>query len=354
MALLPILDNNVLKDGSYIHLLPFCKKHCTQEKCARYYQYLKNAPTGAYCCPFGLSSFVYATQSTKIIFSGLRIRGNYDKKKSKVTTTEELIFNPVMSEENCFSIAKEVSESIDEKNKYEQKLEAIRDLLHETRSLNTQVKNTIDQLWEAVPNEEDIEYDALLNALKNAHICSYMISNRFSYFDSVLNPSLSVGTPYQHVIFKKFDKMRKLLKGYMRKNVWISVNAQEQSDYRYRIYPTFEILLFILLENAIKYSPANLPVNVNFVEVGSVLDVTIASTGPYCDENELTHLCQKGYRGENAKAYSKTGQGFGLNFAKKICNMHDIGISFSSIYSHKDHGIKYGTFSVHLHFDNSK
>lgn len=304
--------------------------------------------------PFRIILYVYATQSAKIIFSGLRIRGSYNKKKSKVTTTEKIIFNPVMSEENCFSIAKEASKSIDEKSELEQKLEAIRDLLHETRSLNTQVKNTIDQLWEVNPNEEDIECDVLLNALKNVHICSYMISNRFSYFDSVLNPSLSLGTPYQHVIFKKFDKMRKLLKGYMHKNVWISVNTPNQSDYRYRIYPTFEILLFILLENAIKYSPDGLPVNVNFLEVGSILDVTIASTGPYCNENELTHLCQKGYRGENAKAYSNTGQGFGLNFAKKICDMHSIDISFSSVYSHKDHGIKYGTFSVHLHFDNSK
>lgn len=354
MALLPMLKNDVLEDGSYIHLLPFCEKHCTREKCTHYYQQLQNSPAGVYCCPFGLSSYVYATQGAKTIFSGLRIKGSYDKKKAKITATEQIVFNPIISEDNCFAIAREASKNIDEKNELEQKLDAIRDLLHETRSLNTQVKNSIDQLWESNPYEEDIEHEVLLNTLKNAHICSYMISNRFSYFDSVLNPGLSLGPPYQHVIFKKFDKMRKLLKGYMRKNVWISVNAPEQSDYRYRIYPTFEILLFILLENAIKYSPDNKPININFLEDGCILDVTITSTGPYCDENEIIHLCQKGYRGENAKAYSKTGQGFGLNFAKRICDMHGIDISFSSIYSHKDHGIKYGTFKVQLQFDNTR
>ena len=40
----------------------------------------------------------------------------------------------------------------------------------------------------------------------------------------------------------------------------------------------------------------------------------------------------------------------GLNFAHKICEMHGIGISYSSRYGKKDHGIVYGTFSVLLKF----
>ena len=180
-----------------------------------------------------------------------------------------------------------------------------------------------------------------------------MISNRFSYFDSVLNPSLSVGSPYPAVIFKKFDKMRRLLKGYQRKNVWITIDSPIQSDFRYNIYPTFETLLFIILENAIKYSPSGKPVEVTFSEDAHILDVTIRSIGPYCDENELMHLCDKGFRSENAKIAQEVGQGFGLNFAQKICAAHKIGLTFDCTYSHKNHGIKYGTFSVCLHFDSS-
>ena len=47
-----------------------------------------------------------------------------------------------------------------------------------------------------------------------------------------------------------------------------------------------------------------------------------------------------------------TGQGFGLNFAQKICVDHNIGIAFDSTYLKKDHGVKYGTFRVRLHFNN--
>lgn len=356
MSLLPYIDlNKNLIDGTGFHLLPFCKKMFSSRKCTDHYASLIKADGGCYSCPYGLTSYVYITPEERTIFTGLRVKGKYDKRKAKISEAKEYIYNPVIEECLCASIAQEASVSILEKHQLEEKLEAIRDLLHEARSLNGQIKNRIDQLWEENPNEDDeIEYDKLLLTLKNAHVCSFMISNRFAYFDSILNPSLSIGSPYSAVIFKKFDKMRKLLKEYQRKNVWISLYSASPCNYRYKIFPTFETLVFILLENAIKYSPDNKPVEVNFCECDNILDITIKSTGPYCDENEILHICEKGFRGNNAKLIQTSGQGFGLSFAKKICIDHNIGISFDSYYLNKDHGVKYGTFSVHLHFDNSE
>ncbi len=354
MSLLPYWDTSgTIVDGTYFHLLPFCRKNCSSEKCKMYYEELKRVEGGSYCCPYGLSSYIYASPEGRVIFTGLRIKGSYNKKKAKVTETQEYVYNPVIDEVSCNIIAQEVSTLLWEKHKLEAEFETIRDLLHETRSLNSQIKNSIDLLWETNSDEHDIDYDTLIETLKKAHVSSFMISNRFSYFDSVLNPSLSVGSPYPAVIFKKFDKMRRLLKGYQRKNVWITIDSPIQSDFRYNIYPTFETLLFIILENAIKYSPSGKPVEVTFSEDAHILDVTIRSIGPYCDENELMHLCDKGFRSENAKIAQEVGQGFGLNFAQKICAAHKIGLTFNCTYSHKDHGIKYGTFSVCLHFDNS-
>lgn len=354
MSLLPYMnESSEIIDGSYFHLLPFCKKNFSELQCQAHYEKLKKAESGCYCCPYGLSSYVYVSPEGKLIFTGLRIKGIYDKKRAKRTESQEYVYNPVIEESACSSIAQEVAISLWEKRGLESKLEAIRDLLHEARALNGQIKNSIDLLWETNPDENSIDYVTLVETLKSAHVSSFMISNRFSYFDSILNPSLSLGEPYPAVIFKKFDKMRKLLKGYLRKNVWITINSRNQSNYRYNIYPTFETLLFILLENAIKYSPNKKAVEVVFEENGHLLDVAVRSTGPYCDENELLHLCDKGFRSENAKMAQQVGQGFGLNFAKKICELHNIELNFMSTYSHKDHGVKYGLFTVILHFDNS-
>ena len=329
MTLLPYIDStNEIKDGSYFHLLPFCKKRCTSKKCQEYYKNLREKGMGAYCCPYGLSSYVYISSKGKLIFTGLRIKGVFDKKKAKMAETQEYVYNPTIDESMCFSIVQEIADAIFEKSELESKFEAIRDLLHEARSLNGQIKNSIDLLWETNGAEEDIDYDTMIQTLKNVHVSSFMIANRFSYFDSVLNPSLSTGDPYSAVVFRKFDKMRKLLKGYQRKNVWISIESAVQSDYKYNIYPTFETLLFILLENAIKYSPDGKSVDVFFKENDHLLDVTIQSTGPYCDENEILRLCDKGFRSENAKKAQKKGEGFGLNFAQKICDIHKIKLSF--------------------------
>ncbi len=241
MAMLPYIDTTTgLADGAYFHLLPFCKKNCAKAKCQEHYERMQTADAGSYSCPYGLSSYVYVSPVGKIIFTGLRIKGVYDKKKSKVAESQEYVYNPVIEESACASIAQETAVSLFEKQELEGKLEAIRDLLHETRSLNGRIKDSVDLLWETNFDEESIDHDTLVETLKNAHVSSFMISNRFSYFDSILNPSLSTGGAYPAVIFKKFDKMRKLLRGYQRKNVWISIDSPTQSDYRYSIYPTFD------------------------------------------------------------------------------------------------------------------
>ena len=97
MALLPYLDaSNTVVDGAYFRLLPFCKKNCCREKCREYYEKLREVDAGSYCCPYGLSSYVYTPPEGKLIFTGLRIRGTYDKKKAKVTETQEYVYNPVI------------------------------------------------------------------------------------------------------------------------------------------------------------------------------------------------------------------------------------------------------------------
>ena len=207
MSLLPYLDHTgEIIDGAYIHLLPFCKNHCSKEKCKHHYNSIRELGAGIYCCPYGLSSYVFSSSNGIVIFTGLKIHKFYDKKKARITESKERIYNPIIDEDACNSIVREEAIMISEKRTLESKLEAIRDLLHETRSLNGQIKNSIDLLWESNVEEDSVDYDSVIETLKNAHVSSFMISNRFSYFDSILNPSLSTGSAYPAVIFKKFDK----------------------------------------------------------------------------------------------------------------------------------------------------
>ena len=355
MSVFPYYDTErkQIVDGTCFRLIPYCNKNCVSQRCKQYYESLEDAPSGSYKCPHGLSSYVYNAQNKKLIFTGIKIKGKYDKQRTKGISAQDYCFNPVVEEAICNSVANEIAVTIHENAEKDRKTAPINDLLHETRALNGQIRSLTDSYFEEHFDDDTIDSNRLLEIIKNVQVCSYMISNRFLYLDSVLNPTLPQGSSYSAVIFGKFDKMRKLLKGYMRKNVWISLNTPEPSKYRYNIYPSFETLIFVLLENAIKYSPNNQPVDVNFKERGSILDVEIVSVGPYCTENEITRLCEKGFRSENAQIMQKQGQGFGLNFANEICKAHKIGLSFDSIYLNKDHGVKYGRFYVKLRFDNA-
>lgn len=354
MALLPIYKDEELMDGSYIHALPFCLKNCKSEKCLAHYRSMVGKETGFYTCPYGLSSFVYnASFDKRYIFSGLRERSTYKKKQAAITQSNQRVFNPVLGAEELSSLALNECVYQTEKDEFTQKLGEVNDLLHEARKLNGQIKTECDIIWENSASGTEYSDDELLSVIRNIHIYSFIVYNRFQYFDTILNPGLSAGASYNAVVFKKLDKMRKLLRGYNRKNVWISLDTQ--STYNYRIYQSFETLLFIIFENAIKYSPDNKPIAVNFEEPDNdCLAVTIQSTGPYCRTDELSRLGTKGFRGESAKQFDSTGQGIGLHFAKRICEQHNISIEFSSKYLGKDHGVTYGTFTVKLYFDRNK
>ena len=246
MALLPIYKDEMLFDGSYIHALPFCLKNCKNDKCLAHYRNMISKTTGFYTCPYGLSTFVYNVScDTTFIFSGLRERSTYRKKQAAIAQSDNRVFNPVLDAEELVSLAKNECEYQQEKFGLSQKMEEVNELLHEARKLNGQIKTECDIIWENSASGTEYSVDELLGIIRNIHIYSFIVYNRFQYFDTVLNPALSVGATYNAVIFKKLDKMRKLLKGYSRKNVWISLDTQ--STYNYRIHQSFETLLFIIL-----------------------------------------------------------------------------------------------------------
>ena len=116
-------------------------------------------------------------------------------------------------------------------------------------------------------------------------------------------------------------------------------------------YPIFELLPFVLLENAIKYSPPDESITVSFLEDKHGLQVIVNSIGPQLSEDEHKSLFQRDFRGTNAKKTSD-GSGAGLHFAKLVCDLHKIQISARSQRQEKLrlNGVPYSYFTVTLEF----
>ena len=83
-----------------------------------------------------------------------------------------------------------------------------------------------------------------------------------------------------------------------------------------------------LIDNALKYTSDGDRVEVRAFDDGDAAVVEIADTGPGIDEEEIPHIFEELYRGENARAAS--GSGLGLALVRRVVDLHDGAIAVRS------------------------
>ncbi len=103
-----------------------------------------------------------------------------------------------------------------------------------------------------------------------------------------------------------------------------------------------------LVENAIKYSPANAKVLVTSEEVDGNIIVQVADQGIGISENEIKHIFTKFYRTKHVKNSPIKGSGLGLYLAKYFVELHKGQISVESLPQQGS------TFTVNLPMDPNK
>ena len=88
------------------------------------------------------------------------------------------------------------------------------------------------------------------------------------------------------------------------------------------------LAFYNLLENALKYSGRDDLVEVRVMDDGRFLTVEFADSGPGIVENDLPHLFEELFRGENA--HGVEGSGLGLALSERILRQHGAEISVRS------------------------
>jgi len=82
-------------------------------------------------------------------------------------------------------------------------------------------------------------------------------------------------------------------------------------------------LMTILIDNAIKYSPARSRISIRVFERRTMTGFEIKNTGPPISPEKLPHIFDRFYRADNSRTESnKNGFGLGLAIAKKIAEIH--------------------------------
>lgn len=89
-----------------------------------------------------------------------------------------------------------------------------------------------------------------------------------------------------------------------------------------------QLALYNLIENAIKYSDSGDHVEIRASDNESMVIIEIADTGVGIAENELDHVWEELFRGNNIR--NRSGSGIGLSLVKKIIDRHHGDLSLAS------------------------
>ncbi|MEP6963745.1 MAG: HAMP domain-containing sensor histidine kinase, partial [Acidobacteriota bacterium] len=91
-----------------------------------------------------------------------------------------------------------------------------------------------------------------------------------------------------------------------------------------------ERLLLILIDNALKYTPAGGRVTVGVTETNEGLNLSVSDTGPGISREALPHIFERFYRADPEHG-SSNGAGLGLSIAQMIAHAHRSVIEVESV-----------------------
>lgn len=82
-------------------------------------------------------------------------------------------------------------------------------------------------------------------------------------------------------------------------------------------------VLFILIDNAIKYSPTKSTVTLRAKTKGNSVEITVSDNGPGIAEQDLPYIFDRFYRADQSRSSQNVaGHGLGLSIAKRIVEAH--------------------------------
>jgi len=89
-------------------------------------------------------------------------------------------------------------------------------------------------------------------------------------------------------------------------------------------------LLLILIDNAVKYTPAAGSVSLAIARNGTHAEIQVRGTGIGICETDLPHIFDRFYRADKARSRELGGAGLGLSIGRWIANAHGGEITVES------------------------
>jgi signal transduction histidine kinase/DNA-binding response OmpR family regulator len=110
----------------------------------------------------------------------------------------------------------------------------------------------------------------------------------------------------------------------------LTFQSQEEDITLYFDPEKLEEVIFNLLANAVKFTPAGGKITVNTEKIpaaeeffpAGVLEISICDTGPGIPREQLTHIFDRFYQSDSTFEHHQKGSGIGLSIAKELVELH--------------------------------
>lgn len=261
---------------------------------------------------------------------------------------------PKLLKEQEKALAEKAALLAEKENLLEVNRKLLDDTLHEIRKINNQIKGNIHDLSKAIDSigiyDENIDR-YIHNTLKTIEGNSTLLSIRMDAYDILFNPaSASKELDIMLGVYSKVEKVYKCLyPSKKEKNIEILLNGGSVKEFRLR--NSIELAFFIIIENAIKYSPEGETINITFTDTKYGLDVEFCNWAICPEEDEMPKLTERGYRAKVVSKMKYEGSGLGLYLLKQICQTNNVSYHFEKAdESRFISGIMYNPFMVTLSF----
>jgi signal transduction histidine kinase len=277
----------------------------------------QKSPLGWHVCGLGYSYYTFRDAfGTKYVFAGLMIEGARSPNRKLYSPATR--FKKAAIEALASSIVKDRNQARESQDTAVLEKEAELGMLaHDLRALSTGILHAAEGARTAL---DGLHHSECRTRIENILATQTLLSIRIDSLDFAANPQLLTGASNISV-FRKTDKVVRSLRA--RSNVkQIRIEMTGRSFGTVYGPNVFELVPYAILDNAIKYSPANQQIDVRFDESQHNLFVRFQSIGPRISPTEQTKIFEKGFRGSNATASGAPGTGIGLSMAHKLITEH--------------------------------
>jgi signal transduction histidine kinase len=86
--------------------------------------------------------------------------------------------------------------------------------------------------------------------------------------------------------------------------------------------PRMQRVLFNLVHNALRHTPADGTILIRAVDTGREVEVSVVDSGEGIEAEDMQRIFERFYRGNKARSRDEGGSGLGLSIARGIVELH--------------------------------